>query len=124
MSSLRLRHRILTLGCALLMAALALLTVIGEDGLVHRHLRVRELVGYQEEITSLEEQNFQLRTRIRRLRDRPIELERAAASDLLMSRPEAVVFHFSRSETAAGLPGPGDEAAPTAGAEGAGRRSP
>lgn len=104
------------------MGALTLMTVFGEDGLVHRHLKVGELDRYETETERLEEENFQLRLRIQRLRDRPLALERKAAAELLMARPEAVIYHFPASETSAG--GAGDEAAPTAEAEGAGRRSP
>jgi len=117
-SPLSLRHSIPTLGCALLMGALALLTVLGEDGLVHRHLRVRAVDAFQREIQRLDEDNFRLRLRIQRLRDRPLELERSAASVLLMARPDALLYHFPQEEE------PRDETAPTAEAEGAGRRSP
>jgi len=133
-SSLRLRHRIPTVGCALLMGALMVLTVFGEDGLIHRHLRVRELERYEAEMRLLEEESFQLRLHIQRLRDRPLALERAAASDLLMARPDAVIYHFPPGDDAVAPQAPaspgipiamaGYETAPEGGTPGAGRRIP
>ncbi|MFH1468726.1 MAG: hypothetical protein ABIO70_30325 [Pseudomonadota bacterium] len=94
MSPSRFAHRLLTVVPALVAIAVLSLTLVGHDGLLHRHVIKRQLYRVQGQAEDLRLDNEVLRRRIQQLRERRSAVEREAAESLLVGDEGAVIYRF------------------------------
>ena len=79
----------------MLIVGAAWVVVFGEAGLIERHQLDQRLWRAQDRVASVEQRNAELRAEVRRLRDDPVSLRRAAAERLLAAEPGSTIYRFS-----------------------------
>ncbi len=82
------------------MVALAVLavTLLGQDGLLRRHLLRRQLVRMQAQAGELHHDNELLRRDVLRLQQSRTAIEREAAEALLIAHEDTVIYRFHEGE--------------------------
>ena len=73
-------------------------TVAGEAGLLARHALKQRVHTTEQAVTGLREDNEHKRARIAALKREPEALQRAAADELLVAPPGAVVYRYAEDE--------------------------
>jgi len=68
--------------------------VFGDDGLIERHAIKQRQARVEERVTTLEAENAKLRDEIRRLREDPVAVRRAAAEQLLAAEPGSTIYRL------------------------------
>ncbi len=68
--------------------------VFGDDGLLERHALKQRLHRMEERVQVIEGENAQLRDEIRRLREDPVAVRRAAAEQLLAAEPGSTIYRL------------------------------
>jgi len=69
-------------------------TMLGREGLLERHKVKQSLYALQDQVAHLDDDNARLAAQIRRLRQDPDAVKRAAAEQLLLVEPGATVYRF------------------------------
>ena len=94
MSSLTLRRIALTLIPLGLLAAVFIMAVMGESGLVRRHELRQELYRVNEHAQSLRKETSEMRRELKVLQQKDIGLRRLAATELRMGPPGSTIYVF------------------------------
>lgn len=68
--------------------------VFGDDGLLERHALKLRLLRVQDRVEAIEVENAQLRDEIRRLKEDPVAVRRAAAEQLLAAEPGSTIYRL------------------------------
>lgn len=79
---------------AVVVAAVAT-TLMGEDGLLRRHALKQRLLAIEDQLAQVEQENEGLAAEVRRLREDPSALRRAAAEELLVAEPGSTIYRFA-----------------------------
>jgi cell division protein FtsB len=79
---------------ALVALAVLAATLLGQDGLLRRHLLQRQLVRLQTQAGELQRDNELIRREVLRLQQSPTAVERRAAEALLIADEDTVIYRF------------------------------
>ena len=98
MSSLTLRRFALTLIPLALLAAVFIMAVMGDSGLVRRHELRQELYRVNEHSQSLQKETSEMRRELKVLQQEDIGLRRLAATELRMGPAGSTIYVFEDGE--------------------------
>ncbi len=91
-------HRaLLALLPALLLVAVAVAAIWGENGVFARFQLQRDLARETDELAALDRENAQLLRDIQQLGDDPLLVERAVAEEIGWARPGTTIYRFDPS---------------------------
>lgn len=91
-------QRLFTVIPALVALAVLAATLLGQDGVLRRHLLQRQLVRLQAEASELQHDNELIRREILRLQQSRTAIEREAAESLLVADEDTVIYRFHSGE--------------------------
>jgi len=93
-------------GCAVVILALVLLGLAGDNGYLERRSQRRQIQDLTTEIEHLRQENLQLGQTIQSLRSDPGAIEELARERLRLARPGEVVITLPRDEPPVASPRP------------------